>query len=491
MNFEARSNVPELSVSELAHALKRTLEDTYGRVRVRGELSKVKVHSSGHLYSDLKDADAVLNIICWKGTLAKLSIKPAEGLEVICTGRISSYPARSNYQMIVETMELAGAGALLKMLEDRRKMFEAEGLFEPARKKTLPFLPEVIGVVTSPTGAVIRDIMHRLDDRFPRSVLLWPVSVQGPGAATQIAAAIDGFNTLPKGGKVPRPDLIIVARGGGSLEDLMPFNEEVVVRAASRSEIPLISAVGHETDTTLIDFVSDHRAPTPTAAAEVAVPRRLDLFDQLAERQHRLSQSLTRRLREGRQSLETLTARLGHPQSLLDLRVQRVDSVHLHLEKLFERGLAQKVSALNDAARRLIDPRMALALKAQALARTSHALDTAYVKGLKVRDSSYNRLQGGLRDPRTLIAEKQRLLGLWADRLRPDGLLKTPGETLAFYARMLETLSFKSVLQRGFVVVQDASGAILTKAAQTSPGQDVHLRFADDTLVPARVKDSD
>ena len=267
-----RSNVPELTVSELANSLKRTLEDTYARVRVRGELSRVKIHSSGHLYSDLKDQDAVLNIICWRTTLSRLSIHPEEGLEVICTGKITSYPARSNYQMVVDSMELAGEGALLKMLEDRRKRLAAEGLFDESRKKRRPYLPQTIGIVTSPTGAVIRDIIHRIEDRFPAHLLVWPVRVQGQGAAEEIAAAIDGFNAVPANGPFKRPDLLIIARGGGSLEDLMPFNEEIVVRAAANSKIPLISAVGHETDTTLIDFAADLRAPTPTAAAELAVP---------------------------------------------------------------------------------------------------------------------------------------------------------------------------------------------------------------------------
>ena len=256
-----RSNVPELSVSELAFSLKRTLEESFGHVRVRGELTGLKLAASGHLYGDIKDEDAVVNIVCWKGVMSKLGIKPEDGLEVICTGKVSSYPKSSRYQIIIESMELAGEGALLKMLEDRKKKLAAEGLFAAERKSPLPFLPQVIGVVTSPTGAVIRDIIHRLNDRFPRHVLVWPVPVQGDGSAEKIAAAIDGFSNMPKtGGTMPRPDLLIVARGGGSLEDLMAFNEEVVVRAAANCTIPLISAVGHETDTTLIDYASDLRS---------------------------------------------------------------------------------------------------------------------------------------------------------------------------------------------------------------------------------------
>ena len=251
-----RTNLPEYTVSELSGALKRTIEQTFAYVRVRGEISGLKRHGSGHCYLALKDADAVLDAVIWRTTAIRLAVKPEDGMEVVCTGRLTTYPGRSRYQLVIDTIELAGVGALLKLLEERRRRLAAEGLFDAERKKKLPFLPAVIGVVTSPTGAVIRDILHRLADRFPRRVLIWPVAVQGEGAAAQVAAAIAGFNRLPRGGALPRPDLIIVARGGGSLEDLMAFNEEIVVRAAAASPIPLISAVGHETDTTLIDHAA-------------------------------------------------------------------------------------------------------------------------------------------------------------------------------------------------------------------------------------------
>src|SRR5215470_14149276 len=290
----ARLNLPEYTVSELSAAVKRSLEQGFSYVRVRGEVSGFKRHGSGHCYLSLKDTDAVLDGVIWRVTAQRMSLKPEDGLEVVCTGRITTYAGRSKYQLVIESMELAGVGALLKMLEDRRKRLAAEGLFDAARKRPLPYLPGVIGVVTSPTGAVIRDILHRLADRFPRRVLLWPVAVQGEGAAEQVATAIEGFNRLPETGPIPRPDLLIVARGGGSLEDLMAFNEEVVVRAAAASKIPLISAVGHETDTTLIDFASDKRAPTPTAAAEMAVPVRADLMGFVAERAVRLEGILFR-----------------------------------------------------------------------------------------------------------------------------------------------------------------------------------------------------
>ena len=275
------TNLPEMTVTELSQAVKRTVEGSFERVRVRGEITRPSFPSSGHVYFRLKDESAVLDAVCWRGAAARLSIRPEEGIEVIASGRLTTYAGRSTYQIVVDSLEIAGEGALLKLLEDRKKKLAAEGLFEESRKRPLPYLPETIGVITSPSGAVIRDILHRLAERFPRRVLVWPVAVQGDGAAEQVAAAIEGFNALPEGGAVPRPDVLIVARGGGSLEDLWAFNEEVVARAVAASAIPLISAVGHETDTTLIDYVSDRRAPTPTAAAEIAVPVRGEPAHQL------------------------------------------------------------------------------------------------------------------------------------------------------------------------------------------------------------------
>src|ERR1700674_4378481 len=320
------TNLPEFTVSEISQAVKRTLEGNFERVRVRGEISGFKRAASGHLYFALKDEEAKLDGVCWRGTAGRLAIAPEDGLEVIATGRISSYPRRSSYQLIIESLELAGEGALLKLLEERRKKLAAEGLFDPARKQALPFLPEVIGVVTSPTGAVIRDILHRLRDRFPRHVLIWPVLVQGEGAKDQIAAAIAGFNAIVPGGKVPRPDLLIVARGGGSLEDLWAFNEEIVVRAAAESRIPLISAVGHETDTTLIDFAADVRAPTPTAAAEMAVPVRAELVTQVGDLARRNLACWRRGVEVKRRELRGLMRAWPRAEALLSLPRQRVDA---------------------------------------------------------------------------------------------------------------------------------------------------------------------
>src|SRR5690349_21447290 len=319
------TNLPEFTVSEISQAVKRTLEGRFDRVRVRGEISGFKRATSGHLYFALKDEEAKLDGVCWRGTAQRLSIAPEDGLEVIATGKVSSYPGRSSYQIIIDSLELAGEGALLKLLEERRKKLAAEGLFDASRKQALPFLPEVIGVVTSPTGAVIRDILHRLRDRFPRHVLVWPVLVQGEGAKDQIATAINGFNAITPGGVIPRPDLLIVARGGGSLEDLWAFNEEVVVRAAAASTIPLISAVGHETDTTLIDHASDPRAPTPTAAAEMAVPVRAELLADVMQDGARLARAMRRMTDEARLRLEGLGRGLPRPAQIIAERIQTLD----------------------------------------------------------------------------------------------------------------------------------------------------------------------
>src|ERR1700728_700110 len=325
---EPRLNLPELTVSDLAAALKRTIEDAYGYVRVRGELGKVSYHSNGHVYLDLKDERACIAGVIWRTTAQRIRLKLEAGLEVVITGRLTTYPGRSQYQIVVETLEPAGLGALMALLEERKKRLGAEGLFDEARKQLLPFLPTLIGVVTSPTGAVIRDILHRLADRFPRAVLVWPVKVQGEGSAAEVAAAIEGFNAFPEHAAFPlprRPDLIIVARGGGSLEDLWSFNEEVVVRAAAASFIPLISAVGHETDITLIDFAADRRAPTPTAAAEMAVPVRADLMvavDSLARR----ALAAWRRNQEARRTeLRSAARALPDADAVLAAARQRLD----------------------------------------------------------------------------------------------------------------------------------------------------------------------
>ena len=386
------SNIPEFSVSEISQAVKRTLEGTFDRVRVRGEVSGFKRAASGHLYLALKDENAVLDGVCWRGTAGRLSVQPEDGMEVIASGRITSYPGRSKYQIVIDSLEMAGQGALLKLLEDRRRKLAEEGLFDEARKRALPFLPDVIGVVTSPTGAVIRDILHRLQDRFPRRVLVWPVLVQGEGAAEQVAAAIEGFNALPAGGATPRPDLLIVARGGGSLEDLWAFNEEVVVRAAAASAIPLISAVGHETDTTLIDFAADRRAPTPTAAAEMAVPVRRDLVLQMTDWERRMLAGASRLLEERRTLLEGLGRGLVDPRRLLEELTQRLDERSERLKAAWQALIKDRRGELARLEAALIHPRQLVAVKGEQLAAYAGRLDALRPRLLNERLSELEGL---------------------------------------------------------------------------------------------------
>jgi exodeoxyribonuclease VII large subunit len=446
----AGSNEPPVySVAELSGALKRVVEDTFGYVRVRGEVSGFKRAASGHLYMALKDADANMDAVCWRGTAGKLDIEPEDGLEVIATGRITTYAARSKYQMIIERLEIAGEGALLKMIEERRKRLAAEGLFDDARKAALPYLPEIIGVVTSPTGAVFRDILHRLNDRFPRRVLLWPVLVQGTNAADQVSAAIAGFNALPAGGDVPRPDLLIVARGGGSLEDLMAFNEENVVRAAAASEIPLISAIGHETDTTLIDFASDRRAPTPTAAAEIAVPVRAELLAQVSDDSARLFGAMTRQLTGLKQHVTGLARGLPEPRRLLEAAMQRSDDWSERLAPAMARMVANRRQQVGEAASQLVRPGDYVARKRQDLAVVIQS------------DARFSRLG--------------------------QAIYQTRAQYLENAGKLLESYSYKGVLERGFVVVRDGDGAPVTAAGMLSPGDDISLAFKDDGRAEAVV----
>lgn len=444
-----QTNIPEFSVSELSGSLRKTVEETYSFVRVRGEISGFKRHTSGHMYFALKDPDALLDAVCWRGQAVRLGITPEDGMEVIATGRLTTYPGRSKYQMVVERMELAGQGALLKLLEDRKKRLMAEGLFAPERKRPIPFLPDVIGVITSPTGAVIRDILHRLAERFPRRVLLWPVAVQGEGAAAQVAAAIRGFNALPVGGDIPRPDVLIVARGGGSLEDLMAFNEEVVVRAAAESEIPLISAVGHETDTTLIDFASDLRAPTPTAAAEKAVPVRAELIAGLAEQQSRLVGAMTRGLEERRARVVQTFRALPNPRRVMEDCARRLDDRAERLENALPNLVERRRIELDRLSTRL-----------------DHGLRTARAAGLA----------GFERDGLNLNQVARRLAESMPRLLADRGLrVETAG-------KLLESYSYRKVLERGYAVIRDAHGHPVVSATDTHPGMAVAVEFGDGTV---------
>jgi exodeoxyribonuclease VII large subunit len=430
------SNAEPLSITEISQLLKRTVEDRFGFVRLRGELSRVTRAASGHLYCSLKDEGAKIDAVMWKGTVQRLAFKPEEGLEVIATGKITTYPGKSSYQIVIDRMEIAGEGALLALLAKTKARLEAEGLFAPERKRAIPFLPRIIGVVTSPTGAVIRDILHRLADRFPSHVLVWPVLVQGQGSAEQVAAAVRGFSAMEG---VQRPDLVIVARGGGSIEDLWSFNEEAVVRAIADCTIPVISAIGHETDTTLADFAADWRAPTPTAAAERAVPVREELLSQLGELALRQRRAVVRPVTLGKERLEARAQRLPRPDTLLAGYAQRLDDQSERLR----RGLADRVAiargALSQDAVRLSAPLLATRLE-----RAKERLAAV------------------------------RLLPALLERRVADGR-----ERSAVLWRMAEQLSPERVLQRGYAIIRDDKGKPVMRAAAVKPASDLEVQFAD------------
>ena len=453
----APSNVPEYTVSEISGAVKRTLETAFGRIRVRGEITEFKKYPSGHMYFSLKDEGGKISGVVWKGTVAKLGLTPENGVEVIATGRVSSYGDRSSYQLVVDRMEYAGAGALLARIELLRARLAAEGLFDEARKRRIPLLPATVGVVTSAAGAVLHDICTTIARRFPRPILIWPVPVQGEGAALRIAHAIAGFDAIAPGGPIPRPDILIIARGGGSLEDLMAFNDELVIRAAAACRIPLISAVGHETDHTLIDLVSDRRAPTPTAAAELAVPSRAELTANLAQETARLANGLhrmtqERRLRLGRaeRGLPDLPALLGGARQRLDDRAQRL---LLALPNL----VARRRAALSD--QRLPPPKSLAATPRATLrlatAQLSHGLATALARP---RDAA----------ARTRLSPAPLHSALREARARLEGA-----------AGRLASVSPEAVLARGYALVSDAAGHPVAHAAAIRPGARLTLRFAD------------
>jgi exodeoxyribonuclease VII large subunit len=426
-------NTPEFTVSEISQTLKKTVESSFSHVRIRGEVSSFKLHTSGHAYFTLKDESAVLDAVCWKGNVGRLQIRPEEGMEVIATGKLTTYPGRSKYQVVVESMEIAGEGALLKMLEARKKQLAAEGLFDEERKKPLPFIPKSIGVVTSPTGAVIRDILHRIEDRFPNHVLVWPVLVQGDGAAEQIAAAIHGFNNLPS-----PPELLIVARGGGSLEDLWCFNEEIVVRAVADSTIPIISAVGHETDITLCDFAADQRAPTPTAAAEFAVSVRRDLAKHLQHHHSRIQDQLDNKL------------------SLLETRVDAL-----------KRGIPDLDSLMGDWSQRLDD--------------WSERLNMSWATVLKTRHDQVSMISSRLPHPRQTLEKWESALQGVCKRLAPMGMrsINDNQSQLQRWGPLLESYSYERTLERGFTLTLDSQGNVVTSANTVNARDTLNIRFKD------------
>lgn len=438
MAEENTSNVTEFTVSELASNLKRTIETAYDHVRVRGELGRVTIARSGHMYADIKDEKAVLNTVMWKGSVQRLAFKPEEGLEVVAEGRLSIYPGRSNYQMIADFMRPAGAGALMALLEERKKKFAAEGLFDERHKKRLPYLPRTVGVVTSPTGAVIRDILHRIRERFPVRVILWPALVQGDTAAAQIEAGIRGFNAMTGD---ERPDVLIVGRGGGSIEDLWPFNEENVVRAAFESQIPLISAVGHETDTTLIDYVSDARAPTPTGAAEIAVPVRQDLLVTIGEYGQSLTHALSRLVRHDKDRLRA--ARLPNLENLIAQKRQTVDYLEAGLRSGLSGAIKSKrIELTRTEARLRPEP-----LQMEARRKRQQLIDTA----MRARPA-VTRLIG---ESRTALSSQ---------------------------AKLLKTLSYQATLDRGFAIVKDAAGRLVKSIGSVAPGESVQIALSDGSL---------
>jgi exodeoxyribonuclease VII large subunit len=467
---EPRLNIVEWTVSELSSALKRTVEDAYGYVRVRGEVSGFKGPSpSGHVYFRLKDDKAVIEAVIWKREFARMRMPPQEGLEVVVTGRLTTFSGSSKYQIVIETLEPAGLGALMALLEERKKKLAAEGLFDPARKQLLPFLPDVIGVVTSPTGAVIRDILHRLADRFPRRVLVWPVRVQGDGSAEQIAVAIRGFNALPEAGPVPRPDLVIVARGGGSLEDLWSFNEESVVRAAADSMIPLISAVGHETDITLIDFAADKRAPTPTAAAEMAVPVRSELLvqlDSLARRSlacwQRGEEARRTELRAAMRALPTAEELFSLPRQRLDHAAARLTLQTLHTRIARER---QQLALLAQRSRQCL--RHGMERRRERFEQLSQRLSAARFAYANARRTQIERA-------------RERTLALFARATHSaTALLQNRAARVERAERLLAAVSYRGVLARGFALVRATDGKPLRSAAAVTTGLQLTIEFAD------------
>ncbi len=544
----AGSNLVELSVSELSGAVQRQIEENFGRVRVRGELGRVARPASGHLYFDLKDNRAVLAAVMWKGTTHRLCVQPEQGLEVVLTGKLTTYPGQSRYQLVVEALEPAGEGALMALLEARKKQLAAEGLFDAERKKTLPYLPEVIGVITSPSGAVIRDILHRLADRFPRHVLVWPVRVQGATCAEEVAHAIAGFNALSNDGPndeandkaVPRPDVLIVARGGGSLEDLWPFNEEIVVRTAAQSDIPLISAIGHETDTTLLDYAADQRAPTPTAAAEMVVPVRAELqatLSSLTARQRRaqarlfdgasnylagLVRGLPRledMLALPRQRLDSLRQRLGGGlQSNIQVHRTTYDGVTARLSPTALRRQAESdLQRTVDLQRRArlqigayqkqfaaqcdtIDRQLKwlgddlLALSSQQLDGLCQRLGGGLQSNIQVHRAAHDTLSARL-TPMALRTRADIGLQLVVNlqrraRLQIGACQDRLAAQFAAIARQLKLLGHESTLERGFALVLDAGGKPVRQAAQAPTGSVLTIALAQAEQINARVEDT-
>ena len=436
--MNTNTNNPVYSVSEFSHVIKKLVETNFSYVRIRGEISRPSFPGSGHVYFTLKDTDGTIAAIIWKYTLPRLSIKPEEGIEVICTGKVTTFSGQSKYQIIVESMEVAGEGALLKMLEERRKKLLKEGLFDQELKKPIPYLPKIIGVITSPSGAVIKDILHRLSDRFPSHVYLWPVAVQGEGSANQISNAIDKFNQLTDETSVKKPDLLIVARGGGSLEDLWSFNEEIVVRSVYKSNIPVISAVGHETDTTLIDFVSDLRAPTPTAAAEKAVPVRDELVSRIDELNLRIKSCFNNKLNSNKDRINYLIKLLGKPDQIFEQKIQKLDFIYKDFENLLKGIFIEKKNKITQYAQCLLPPKVLIS---------------------------------------NLVSKQQLLETKFKNLL--ENIMERKETKLDTLGQLLEASSFKRVLERGFTLVMDNKGKPIKLSCEAPQNANIKIKFSD------------
>jgi len=478
-----QSNVSEFSVSEISGKLKRLVEDAFGRVRVRGEIGRVSRPTSGHIYFDLKDDRAVLAAVTWKGAASKLAHMPEEGMEVVATGKLTTFPGSSKYQIIVEQIEPAGAGALMALLEKRKKKLEAEGLFAPERKQLLPFMPRIIGVVTSPSGAVVRDILHRISDRFPLHVLIWPVRVQGETTGKEVCAAIEGFNALGAGGLPPRPDVIIVARGGGSVEDLWGFNDEIVVRAAANSMIPLVSAVGHETDWTLLDLVADVRAPTPTGAAEMVVPVKAELEVQLASLNARLGSGIGRNHEIARNLLRSAARGLPTPDSLFAAQSQRFDHVAGGLARGLVSAIRIKQILFQKTASRFGRNLVAspVTQKRQALAFAERGLRSAQQSEIRLKQGLLDRTKPSSSQLSQVLTNAEQRFGFVskgldaANRVRMEKLNSRLGEV----SRLLVSYSHGKTLERGFTLVRNSEGSIVSRASGTGEGEKYEVEFAD------------
>ena len=438
--MNTNTNNPVYSVSEFSHVIKKLVETNFSYVRIRGEISRPSFPGSGHVYFTLKDTDGTIAAIIWKYTLPRLSIKPEEGMEVICTGKVTTFAGQSKYQIIIEGMEVAGEGALLKMLEDRRKKLLQEGFFNQENKKPIPYLPERIGVITSPSGAVIKDILHRLSDRFPSHVYLWQDAVQGEGSAQQISNAIDKFNQLTNETTIKKPDLLIVARGGGSLEDLWSFNEEIVVRSVFKSSIPVISAIGHETDTTLIDFVSDLRAPTPTAAAEKAVPVRDELIARVDELNLRFKTSFNNKLNNNKDRLNSLIKLLGKPDQIFESKIQNLDFMYKDFESLFKEIFVEKKNKITQYAQRLLPPKILIT---------------------------------------NLVSKHQLIETKFKNYL--ENIVNSKETKLNSLNQLLESSSFNRVLERGFALVMDLKGKPIKQSSEAPKNANVNIKFSDET----------